>query len=143
MRSVKFLDELKERQGFKNDVAICKLLGWSSAQISQYRSGKRIMDNEACVALAIALKTDPIKIIMAADIDRAERAGQKSLWEVFTARTTATAASAALAVLAVNLFLTPQKAEAAPRLASSSIEQPSNLYYVKLEAKISDSMGGL
>lgn len=83
------------------------------------------MDNEACLAVALKLGIDPIKIIMAADIDRAERAGQHSLWEVFSQRM-ATAASVAL-IGCVTFFVTPDNAQAAPRLASSSM-QPSAMF---------------
>ena len=69
------------------------------------------MDNEACIALAMALDIDPWKIIMAADIDRAERAGQQSLWEVFSQRTSF--AAAVLAAVCVTNFLTPSSAKAA------------------------------
>lgn len=118
MKSVKFIDEALRKTGAKNDLALSKILGWSSGQISQYRHGKRFMDNEACIALALVLEIEPWKIIMAADIDRAAKAGQKSLWEVFSLRT-ATAA-AALMVTSVNLFLTPAPAEAAPVLKPTS-----------------------
>jgi hypothetical protein len=112
MKSVKFLDQAIEKHGLKNDLALAKKLGWSSGKISQYRSAKRFMDNEACVALALCLECDPLPIIMAADMDRAERAGQHSLWEVFTQRM----AIAGSALLVVNLFLTPTPSEAAPVL---------------------------
>ena len=118
MKSAKFLDQLKETKNLKNDVALCKLLGWSSGRMSQYRSGKNIMDNEACLAVAMQLGIDPVRIIMAADIDRAERAGQHSLWEVFTSRTSI--AASVLAVVCVNLFLTPTPAKAAPVLDESA-----------------------
>src|SRR5690606_17577269 len=100
--------------GFRNDAELAAKLGRTKAAISQYRSGKSIMDNETCVALALELGIDPMPIIMAADIDRAERNGQKSLWEVFSKRMAL--APAILAVASVNLFLTPAPAEAAPVL---------------------------
>ncbi len=118
MKSVKFIDDAIIKSGLKNDFALCKKIGWSSGQMSQYRNGKRIMDNEACIALALEIGIDPMRIIMAADIDRAERAGQKSLWEVFSQRT-ATAVSALLFVL-VNLSLTPTQSDAAPVLKNDT-----------------------
>ncbi len=91
MKSVKFLDMATEAGHHKNDAALAKKLGWSTGSISMYRHGKRIMDNEACIALALEIGIDPMQIIMAADMDRAERTGQHSLWEVFTKRMAATA----------------------------------------------------
>ena len=113
MRSAKYLDQLKQEKNLKNDVALCKELGWSSARMSQYRSGKNIMDNEACIALALALNIDPMKIIMECDIDRAEKTGQKSLWENFLMRAAQNASAVLCLAVFVNLFLTPLPAKAA------------------------------
>lgn len=111
MHSVKYLDMLKEQLGLKNDLALSNHLGWNSGKTSQYRTGKRVMDDEACLALALALNINPMEIIGAACIDRAQQVGQKSLWTVFIERAAATATTAALAI-SVNLFLTPNNAEA-------------------------------
>ena len=135
MRSAKYLDQLKQEKNLKNDVALCKELGWSSARMSQYRSGKNIMDNEACIALAIALNIDPMKIIMECDIDRAEKSGQKSLWEVFISRTQTVktaGVSALLCFVFVINFMTTQEAKAAPALGYKTIDITESLYYVKL-----------
>jgi hypothetical protein len=112
MKSVRYIDLAIEAGQHKNDFALSRKLGWSSGAISQYRSGKRVMDNEACIAIAMEANTDPLKVIMAADIDRAERAGQHSLWEVFMQRTSI--AASVLAVAGVTFFLTPSSSEAAP-----------------------------
>jgi transcriptional regulator with XRE-family HTH domain len=97
MKSTKFLADLSEMTG-KSDRQLALQLNVTHSSISQYRSGKRIMDNEACIAVALALGIDPMKVIMAADMDRAERSGQQSLWEVFTQRM----AKANNAILATN-----------------------------------------
>lgn len=114
MLSRKYLDLLKERESLKNDLALGKYLGWASSTVSQYSTGKRIMDNEACIKLAMALNVEPVQIIMAADIDRANRAGQRSMWEVFMTKT-ATAGSL-FALVSVTNLLTPSPAKAAPVL---------------------------
>lgn len=85
------------------------------------------MNNEACLAIALELGIDPMPVIMAADMDRAEKTGQQSLWSVFSQRA-ATLASAALVLATVNLFLTPTPAEAAPALKTND---EYTLYYVK------------
>ena len=77
------------------------------------------MDNEKCVKIALELDIDPLKIIMASDLDKAERAGQKSLWDVFMTRTqTAKNAgvTASLFLALVTNFVTPTPAKAAPAL---------------------------
>lgn len=131
MKSVKYLDDLAKMYDLANDNQIAKFMGWGSGSVPNYRAGRRVMDNEACLAVALKLGIDPLQIIMAADIDRAQKAGQKSLWEVFSMRT-ATAATLAI-VTSVNLFLTPAPAKAAPVLQSGNGE---SLYYVKLAARL-------
>lgn len=130
MKSVKYLDLLKEKLGLKNDLALSNHLGWNSGKISQYRNGKRVMDDEACLAIAIALDLNPMEIIGAACLDRAAQTGQKSLWEVFMSRTTATAASAVIAF--VTLFVTPEKANASIYKGAFNEQGIETLYYVKL-----------
>lgn len=128
MKSVKYLELVREKHHLKNDAALAKYLGVGSSAMSHYMSGRRVMDEETCLAVAMALDIEPTKVLMAAGIDRAEKTGQKSLWEVFSQRMAITASL----ILVVNLFLTPEKAEAAPLLTYSSANASSSLYYVKL-----------
>jgi hypothetical protein len=133
MKSVKFIDQLKTQEGLKNDLAAAKFLGWTSGKISQYRTGTRVMDDEACLALALALNIDPLQVVGAACIDRAEKSGQSSLWEVFMSRTAATAASVLLAT-SVSLFLTVPDANAATmRVAEDAIA--GNINYAKFACR--------
>lgn len=103
MRSEKYLDAVRERYGLKSDAALAEFLGVKTqGGISHYRSGRRTMDNELCLRIAQALEMpDPMPVIMSADMDRAERAGQHSLWEVFSKRIATPATPASLAALAV------------------------------------------
>lgn len=114
MKSAKFLEDLKKAKGIHADKDLAALLGVTKAAVSQYKSGARVMDNEMCLAVAMQLDIDPMRVIMAADIDRAERAGQHSLWEVFTKRMAAPATVVLTAC--VTSFVTPGNAEAASRL---------------------------
>ncbi|MGA4348707.1 Cro/Cl family transcriptional regulator [Ralstonia nicotianae] len=118
MRVEKYLDDAIARHGLKNDTALAKLLGVKQNAVSQYRSGARTMDNEMCLRLAQLLDMEnPLPIIMAADMDRAERAGQHSLWEVFSTRMAASNATAALLLVLVasaTNFVAPSPAKAAP-----------------------------
>lgn len=84
MRIEKYLDQAIERHGLKNDSKLAEMLGVVQSAVSHYRTGRRTADNEVCLRLAQLLEMEnPLPIIMAADMDRAERAGQHSLWEVF------------------------------------------------------------
>jgi hypothetical protein len=126
MKSVKYLNDLAKMHNLENDNQVANFMGWRNGTVYNYKNGRRIMDNEACLAVALKLGIDPLPIIMAADIDRAERAGQHSLWEVFLQRMP-TAASILFAAV-VTLFLTPTPSEAAPVLkpVSATISIMSN-----------------
>ncbi|KAF3999443.1 helix-turn-helix domain-containing protein [Glaciimonas immobilis] len=118
----KYLNAAMKKHGIKTDSNLADYLGVAQNTLSQYRHGKRFIDNEMCMKLALSLDMDsPIDIIMAADADRAEMNGQKSLWEVFSRRT-ATAASVALLTGVVTLFGTPTPAQASPLLKSVGVD---------------------
>lgn len=127
MKSVRYLEELKTKAGLKNDRQLAEFLDMTTGTMSQYMNGKRVMDDEACLKVAMALEIDPIKVVGAACIDRAEKAGQPSLWTVFMERAAATAAIAVLAT-GVNLFLTPSDANA--RTYSPSAESSGSCVYI-------------
>lgn len=115
MRIEKYLNAVIERHGLKNDTALAELLGVGQSAISHYRTGRRTADNEVCLRLAQLLDMDnPMLIIMAADMDRAERAGQHSLWEVFSTRMVHSGLVAILVALlaGVTNFVTPTPAQA-------------------------------
>jgi len=124
MKSVKFLTDLQARKSV-NDSQLAKLLGVTQAAVSHYKSGRRIMDDEACLAVALQLEVDPMQVLGAAFLDRAEKTGQKSLWEVFMSRTAMTA-GAVLVASGVNLFLTTPPANAATMRVPTTSD--SNFY---------------
>ena len=127
MRIEKYLDQVMAKHGFKRDKQLAEWLGVTPVSVSNYRAGDRFMDNEKCVKIALELDMDPLKVIMATDMDKADRTGQKSLWSVFSERMAATAAAALLAA-GVTLFLTPGDANA----ASMRVPEGSNSVQYKL-----------
>ncbi|AJY27652.1 hypothetical protein BTM_84 [Burkholderia thailandensis 34] len=113
MKSIQYLDKLRETQALKTDTALAEFLGLKQNTISQYRHGKAFMSNDVCLKVAAGLGMDnPLLIIMAADMDRAEKAGQQSLWEIFLPKMAGL--SAALAIGVFTNFVTPSPAQAAP-----------------------------
>ena len=119
MKSVKYLEMVRTKYDLKTDSALAEKLGVGRSAMSHYMAGKRVMEEETCLAVALALEINPLEVMMAAGIDRAEKTGQKSLWQVFSQRT-AQAASVAI-VGAVTLFLTPTQSEAAPILTGGNV----------------------
>jgi plasmid maintenance system antidote protein VapI len=117
MKSLKYLLDLQEKLSL-NDTAFAHRLGITQPAISNLKAGRRMMENELCVKVAMELGVNPVEVIMAADMDRAERSGHHSVWEDFLRRTQAKAAASVLigtltAASVIN-FLTPSPAEAAP-----------------------------
>ncbi|WP_157768040.1 hypothetical protein [Burkholderia ambifaria] len=55
---MKYLYQLIEKRGLKNDLALAKSMGWRSSRMSQYRTGKRVMENETCLQVVLALEFD-------------------------------------------------------------------------------------
>lgn len=116
MKSLKYLDAVMQKHGFTADKELASLLGVTPSAISQYRTGKRVMDDEQCLRVAQELGMEnPLPVIAAAGIDRAEKTGQKSLWEVFTKATSLSPLAVALMV-GVTSIVTPSPAQAAPDL---------------------------
>ena len=111
MKSVKYLEQLHKNLGAGSHEELAKLLGVSRGAVTHYLSGRRVMDDETCLAVALQLNVDPLHVVGAACIDRAEKSGYSSLWTVFMEKAAATAATVVLAT-GVTLFLTPHNAEA-------------------------------
>jgi len=112
MQSIKYLEMVREKYGITTDRALAEKIGVGQSAMSHYMKGNRIMDEETCLAVAIALEVPPDRILMAAGLDRAERSGQKSLWEVFSKQ--AAMVTGAVVLGGVTLLLSPTASEAAP-----------------------------
>lgn len=94
MKSVDYLKAVVDQHNLKNASKLAEHLGIATNSVSQYLAGKRIMNNEACLRVAAALGMEnPFPIIMAADIERAEKVGERSFWEKFRRTATATVAA--------------------------------------------------
>ncbi len=83
MKSLKYLEKVQDLYNLTNDAALANKLGVSRSAICLYRRGQRIMDEETCLQVALALKLEnPLMVLMAAGMDRA-RNGRKTLWKHF------------------------------------------------------------
>ncbi|KVD77694.1 Cro/Cl family transcriptional regulator [Burkholderia sp. ABCPW 14] len=113
MRIAKYLDELQKVLGVENDKELAQRMGWSHSVPSHWRNGRSSMNNETCLRIAEVLGMEnPLPVIMAADMDRAEKAGQHSLWESFLPKL-AGVSLATLLLASVTNFMTPTTANAA------------------------------
>ena len=115
MKSVKYLDMVKQKHGIKDDKDLAKALGMAQSAVSHYRTGKRVMDDEQCLKVAQMLGMEnPLPIIAAAGMDRAEKTGQTSLWQHFTKATMTTT------ILAGVVALSPSPAEASQNIINNN-----------------------
>lgn len=114
----KYLDEVKEKAGFKTDKELAERLGVKPSAICQIKSGNNTPSEEHCKKLA-ALAGDPYeKVLLLAQVSKAHE-GSRLAWE----RILKYAAKGGLA-LAVTLVL----AGALPLLIGTVAH---NGYYVK------------
>jgi len=122
MKSMKYVDDLSKMTGV-NDTQLAKLIGISQPNLSNLKAGRRIMENETCIAIALQLGIDPVKVIMAADMDRAERSGQQSLWEVFIQRMATPVSAILIGVAIAGVATEPSKAESNQRFEKVPLRQ--------------------
>lgn len=85
MKSIKYLNQVQEKYDLKNDAALAEKLKITRSAVSLYKGGKRVMDEEICLRVAIALgMSNPAPVLMTAGMDRARRGGEKSAWSYFS-----------------------------------------------------------
>ena len=128
MKTMKdYLNEIADKTETGSDYAVAKLLNISRSRMSNYRTGRNILDNEMCFKLAEILKIDPLEVIIAIEVERATKRNDSALQKLWTglAKRT-TAAMVALAILASG---TPGEGLRAQGLKGDV--EPGNVYYVK------------
>jgi hypothetical protein len=109
------------------------LIASASSGLLTYRT-KPFMSNDVCLKIAAELEMDnPLAVIMAADMDRAEKAGERSLWEVFLPKMAGITATLVLGTTTLAGLL-PTKAQAAEsdwcaRLGSNQQPLPSEFHW--------------
>ena len=74
-----YLDELKEKKGFKSDADLGKFLGVSRSYISQVRAGME-MGDERCFKIASILKKEPIELLALNRAIRSKDNELKAYW---------------------------------------------------------------
>lgn len=104
MKSADYLDAVKQRHGLESDYRLSKVLGVGTSTISNYRSGRSIMDATMCVRIAELLAVPAIEVIAAAEIERATRPEVKRVWLRY-------AAAVALVVVGLSGAPTPSQAQ--------------------------------
>jgi len=78
--TIEFLDAVKEKLGVTSDYALAKRLGFSLSAVSSYRTGRRALDDDAALTVAIALEIHPFNVIAAVNAERAKTPEQRARW---------------------------------------------------------------
>lgn len=99
--TLEYLEEAKAALGIKSDYALAKYLKVHPTTISQYKLGKRVIDDLAAAKIADALGIPAITVIAAANMEREKDAEKREYWENFYKRLGGIAAGV-LAVLALS-----------------------------------------
>lgn len=81
MRSVEFLDAVRARHRIPSDVKLAKFLDLEQGRISLYRTGRRTLDPETCIAVAGALELPPEYVLASVQAERAKRSEHRRIWE--------------------------------------------------------------
>lgn len=78
--TVQFLDAVKEKLGIESDYALAKRLGFSLSAVSNYRTGRRFLDDDSALAIATVLEVHPFSVIANANAERAKTPEQRARW---------------------------------------------------------------
>lgn len=80
MNTPEYLDAVKKATGISSDYALSKRLGFSLSATSNYRTGRRILDDDAALTIAQALNIDPIIVIAHVNAERAKTPELRARW---------------------------------------------------------------
>jgi transcriptional regulator with XRE-family HTH domain len=78
--TIEFLDAVKEKLGIESDYGLAKRLGFSLSTVSNYRTGRRILDDDAALIVAQALDVHPFNVIAAVNAERAKTPEMRARW---------------------------------------------------------------
>ena len=78
--TIEFLDAVKAKLGIESDYALAKRLGFPLSTVSNYRTGRRVLDDDAALSVANVLDVHPFVVIASANAERAKTPEQRERW---------------------------------------------------------------
>jgi DNA-binding transcriptional regulator YdaS (Cro superfamily) len=117
MDSVQFLDAVRARHRIPSDNKLAQFLGLPQPRVTSYRTGRRKLDPDACLAVAKALELPPEHVFASVAAERAKRTEHRRVWERLAK--IAKNAGAAVVVGFVATTATPPSARAQSNGADS------------------------
>jgi len=101
--TVDYLNNAKKKLGIKSDRQLAIWMGVGTPTLSQYQSGKRIIDDYAAAKIAEALNIDEMEVIAVANIEREKTEERRTYWRKVFARHAGTGVAACL-VLSISMI---------------------------------------
>ena len=80
MKTIEYLDAVKQRHSLPSDYALAKLLRVDQTTISTYRSGRGEMDATTAVKVAELLAVNPLSVIASVELARAKKDDARKIW---------------------------------------------------------------
>jgi len=102
MNTIKYLQDAKCKLQIESDYALAKRLGITTAAISQYQTGKRVIDPYTAAKLAEVLEIDPMEIVAAAEEEREKDEKKREFWRTLSRKLAGTALTAVLMFSSFN-----------------------------------------
>lgn len=107
MKTIDFLDRVKEAHDLSSDYALSQRLGVSRQQVSKYRSGREALSDELALQVSAMLDMDPGYVVACMHAERARDDGLRQVWEHVADKMSRMAHVGAMGVLAFifSLFI--------------------------------------
>lgn len=86
LSTVELLDLARHRQGDVTDYRIAKLLGISTQNVSNYRTGRAMPINRVAMRLAELAGVDPLQAVAAVNLERSTTPEDRELWSAMLER---------------------------------------------------------
>lgn len=81
MNTLEMLDAAKKMHSIRSDYELARTLDCSTAQISQYRTKKRTMDDYTAARIAELLGIDEMLVIAQANAEREKDEAKREFWK--------------------------------------------------------------
>jgi DNA-binding transcriptional regulator YdaS (Cro superfamily) len=119
MKTNDFLDAIRARHALGSDYMVAKLMGVDSNYVSNWRSGRNTMGEDACMKVAELLEIRPGYVLACVAAERSKNDAVRAAWE-------SVAASLAACVVAACGLAAPSPAAAWPGPAVGAVHIMSN-----------------
>lgn len=79
--TIEYLNDAIKVIGANSQIELATILGLKQNTISQYLTGKRIMDDSTCLIISEILGIDPLTCVSSANYEREKNPEKRAKWE--------------------------------------------------------------